>query len=219
MTEVDLNISCKDLAEKLKNYIIEHVEAVEMFKKFVHQVVDNCSGKPLSNLVEFTPNEANATCTVKIDVLLRTRLPNGDERPLLDRIREKVNEFCASERSEEFGLSCDSIEVTDEVIEDKDCIKAAGSESSKDSNSSINEGGAAKAGKDGKSSQAEAMAERHRTREHESKSGKGKNGQTKCHHITAYPRQQLVKCQRSKLSKKIKLQRTSGSTRTTTTAQ
>jgi hypothetical protein len=175
LTEVDLNISCKDLAEKLKNYIIEHVEAVEMFKKFVHQVVDNCSGKPLSNLVEFTPNEDNGTCTVKINLLLKTRLRNGHETPLVELIKEKVNEFCASKLSEEFGLSCDSIEVTDEVIEEKDCIKAAGSESSMDSNSSINEGGAAKAGKDGKSSQAEAV-ERHRTREHESKSGKGKNG-------------------------------------------
>ena len=49
-------------------------------------------------------------------------------------------------------------------------IKAAGSESS---SSSTNEGGA-KAGKDGKSSQAEATVEieRHRTREHKS----GKNG-------------------------------------------
>jgi hypothetical protein len=175
LNEVDLNISCNELAENLKNYIIENVEAVDMFKKFVHEVTD-CSGEKLSNLVEFTPDEVNGTCTVKIDVLLRTRLRIADETPLLDRIREKVNEFCASKLSEEFGLSCDSIEVTDEVIEEKDCIKAAGSDSSKDSNSSINEGGAAKAGKDGKSSQAEAMAKRHRTREHESKSGKGKNG-------------------------------------------
>jgi hypothetical protein len=170
LTEIDLNISCEDLAEKLKNYIIEHVEAVEMFKSFVHQVVDNCSGEKLSNLVEFISDEDNGTCTVKINLLLRTRLRNGDETPLLDRIKEKVNEFCASNR---FDFSCNSIEVTDEVIEEKDCSKAAGSESSRDS--SINEGGAAKAGKDGKSSQAEAV-ERHRTREHESKSGKGKNG-------------------------------------------
>jgi hypothetical protein len=170
--EIDLSISCEDLAEKLKNFIIEHVEAVDMFKKFVHQVTD-CSGEKLSNLVEFISDEDNGTCTVKIDVLLRTRLQIADETPLVDRIQEKVNEFCASKLSEEFGLSCDSIEVTDEVVEDKDCIKAAGSESSKDS--SINEGGAAKAGKDGKSSQAEAV-DRHRTREHESKSGKGKNG-------------------------------------------
>ena len=171
MTEVELNTSCNELAEKLRSYIIEHVEAQAMFKKFVHQVVDNCSGKPLSNLVEFTPNEDNGTCTVKINLLLKTRLKNGGETPLVDLIQEKVNEFCANNSSGDAGFSFCSIEVTDEVIEEKDCSKAAGNEGSRDSTS--NEGGA-KAGKDGKSSQAEAMVERHRTREH--KSGKGKNG-------------------------------------------
>ncbi len=175
LTEIDLNISCEDLTEKLKNYLIEHAQAVEMFKEFVHDhdVIDNCSGKPLSNLVEFISDEDDGTCTVKINLLLKTRPKNGNETPFGDRIKEKVDEFCARDILEEFGFSCDSIEVTDQVIEDKDCSKAAGGQGSRDS--SINEGGA-KAGKHGKSSQAEALVERYRTREHKSGKGKGKNG-------------------------------------------
>ena len=171
MTEVELNTSCEDLAEKLKNYIIEHVQAHDMFRNFAHGVItDHCNNdKRFSNLIELIPDEDNGTCTIKVDFLLKTRPKNGNETPILDRIREKVNEFCAETSSSGSVFFCDSIEVTDQVIE-KDCIKAAGSESS---SSSTNEGGA-KAGKDGKSSQAEATVEieRHRTREHKS----GKNG-------------------------------------------
>ncbi len=111
MTDIDLNISCEDLAEKLKNYLIEHAQAVEMFKSFVHRVTDNCSGKPLSSLFEFISDEDNGTCTIKINLLLKTRLENLNETPFLERIKEKVNEFCANNK---FDFSCDSIELTDE---------------------------------------------------------------------------------------------------------
>ncbi len=151
--------------------MIEHVQAHEMFKKFVHRVTDNCSGKPLSSLFEFISDEDDGTCTIKINLLLKMRLKNLNETPLVERIKEKVNEFCANNK---FDFSCDYIEVIDQVIEEKDCSKAAGGESSKGKeDSSINEGGA-KAGKHGKSSQAEAAVEMHRIREH--KSGKAKNG-------------------------------------------
>ena len=165
----DLKNSCEEVADKLRSFTIDQVKTHPTFRNFVQEdIADHCNGgDTFSNAVEFISDPENDTCNIMISLTSERRWKNGDEEPLKDFIQEKVTDFCADESSD---ISCSFIEVTDTMIE-KHCTKAAAAGSKSSKNSSTNEGAKAKAGKNGKSSQAEAMVARHRTREH-AKSGK-----------------------------------------------
>jgi hypothetical protein len=156
---------CQEVANKLRSFTIDQVKAHPAFRNFVHDdIIDNCSGGgTFSNAVESISDPDNGTCTIMVNMLSRLRLVNGDEQIVKDYMQEGLNMFV--DESSDISCSFTFIEVTDTMIE-KHCTKAAAAGSKSSKNSSTNEGAKAKAGKHGKSSQAEAMVARHRTREH-----------------------------------------------------